>query len=348
VVKVNRELLLQQLESVQPGLSTREIVEQSSCFCFRGGMVFTFNEEIACSHECNLPLEGAIQAAPFLAILRKLPDEELEVVEAEGEIQLFGKRRTLGIRRESDFLLPIDSVELPKKWKPLPAEFLEAIGIVQTCVGKDESFFSMTCVHVHPDYLEACDNTQLCRYALTTNVREEFLVRGSSVKHITSLGMIEFSETKSWLHFRSSSGLILSCRRYIEEFPDLSKLLKCRGIKTTLPKGLVEAAEKASVFSAENVDANQVTIELRPGKLRIRGQGISGWYTETKKIQYDGEPILFLVSPQLLSEITQRYNECEISQERLKVEGKGFTYVTCLGAPAAEKETEPAEEAVVE
>ena len=59
---INRELFLEQLESVQPGLSTREIIEQSSCYVFRGGEVITFNDEIACSQKCDIGIEGAVRS----------------------------------------------------------------------------------------------------------------------------------------------------------------------------------------------------------------------------------------------------------------------------------------------
>ena len=75
---INREELLKQLESVLPGLSTREIIEQSSCFIFKDETVNTYNDEIACSQKSVLKIEGAVQALPFISLLRKLKEEELE------------------------------------------------------------------------------------------------------------------------------------------------------------------------------------------------------------------------------------------------------------------------------
>lgn len=328
---VNRENLLSQLELVQPGLSPREIVEQSSCFIFKAGTVQTYNDEIACSHKCDLKLTGAVQAAPLMAVLRKLAEEELEVEQTEGELILKGKKRRAGIRMEKDILLPIDSVEQPGSWKALPEDFGDAIQIVEQCAGKDESKFTTTCIHIHPKYVEAFDNYQASRYKVKTGFTQETLVRRDSLKHITTLGMTEFSETETWVHFRNSSGLTLSCRRFIEEYPPLDKILDVHGTKATLPKGLAEAADKAEIFSSENADNNQVTVELRPGKLRITGQGTSGWYSEIKNLSYEGTPISFTIAPKLLMALTQKHNECEIAEERLKVDGGRFIYVTCLG-----------------
>lgn len=345
---INREELLQQLMSVQPGLSRREIIEQSSCFVFKDGVVMTYNDEIACTHKCSLPVEGAVAAAPLLAILGKLPEDEITVETTDGELIIHGKKRRAGIRREKEVALPISAVDKPTKWRELPADFLEAITMVQHSASKDESRFHLTCIHIHPKYVEACDNYQITRYKVAVGLEESTLVRSDSLKHIPALGMTEFCETDNWLHFRNANGLTLSCRRYKEDYPDLKDLLKFDGHKITLPKGLADAADKAKVFTNETSDDSQVLIELRSGKLRVKGTGGGGWYQEVKKLTYDGPDMAFMIAPDLLIEITKRHNDAEITEGRLKVDGGKWRYVTSLGAPAeapnADGEDVPPEE----
>ena len=45
LLRVNRQLLLDALMSVTPGLTQKELIEQSSCVVFRNGQVYTFNDE---------------------------------------------------------------------------------------------------------------------------------------------------------------------------------------------------------------------------------------------------------------------------------------------------------------
>lgn len=330
-MKINREELLKELESITPGLSAKEIIEQSSCFIFKDKKVMTYNDEIACSHSSCLSIEGAVQAIPLLAILRKLGEDTVDVTTTKEELLIEGKKRKAGIRMEAEILLPVETIEQPKEWKVIPDDFAEAVHIIQECAGKDETQFNMTCIHIHPKWVEACDSFQAARYRIDTNISESTLIRRESLKHIITLGMTEFSETKTWIHFRNSTGLILSCRRYIEEYPDISKLFKQKGEKAFLPKGLKEAAERASIFSAENIEDNQVTIELKENKLKITGRGTSGWYKEIKKIKYSGATLSFTISPILLMELVQKYNDCEISSTILKIDGKKFRYITALG-----------------
>jgi hypothetical protein len=331
-MKINREELLKQLQAVTPGLSPKELIEQSSCFVFKDNKVITYNDEIACIHDCCLAAEGAIMAKSFITILQKLSEEELEVEQVDGELILSGKRRKVGVRMEQEILLPIDTLEQPKHWQDLSEDFNDAVKRVKFCAGNDMSQFITTCINITPDFLEASDNYQAGRFTVTTGIKDSILVKKTSLSYIVSLDMTQMSETKSWIHFKNPSGLVLSCRKYIEDYPteELSKHLQVKGTKTQLPKGIKDAVAKAEVFSMENVDDNFVTIHLQENKLRIKGKGVSGWYTESKKIKYKGEEMSFTISPQLLADVSKNYNECEITKDKIKVNSGKFSYVTVL------------------
>ncbi len=341
-MKINREELLKRLESVLPGLSTREIIEQSSCFIFKDGRVITYNDEIACSQKSLLDIEGAVQAMPLISILHKLKEEIIDISVSkpdQEELLIRGKRKQAGIRMEADIQLPIESIEKPGKWKRLVGDFSEAISMVQQCAGKDVAqFVIMTHIHITPKWIEASDNYQASRYKIETGIEKPTLVRRDSLKHIISLDMSKFSETENWIHFKNTTGLILSCRRYMEDYPKLSKILKVEGKKVVLPKGLRDAIERAEIFSVEDAEDNQIIVHIQKGKIKIEGRGVSGWFTEIKKIKYIGRPLSFSVSPELLKELIQKTTICIISESCLKIEIGKFTYVAVLDKVKKEKD----------
>jgi len=331
--KVNREELLNQLEMVQPGLSPKDVVEQSSCVVFEDGRVFTFNDEVFCSMDCCLDVTGAVPAKPLLAILHKMPEETLSIEVADETLVIKGKRRRAKLRMEAEITLPKDSVEMPKedRWKELPEDFCTAVETVRECAGSDETHFSLTCVHVHPEWVEACDNFQVTRFNIETGLKKPVLVRSKSLMYVSTLSVAEWASTKAWLHFRTSKGLVISCRKYREDYPDLQRILDVSGSPASLPKGLAEAASLAEVFSAEDADNNEVEVSLLPGKVKIKGEGAAGSYIETKKMSYKGPSLKFTISPKLLVTITKRHHECEVTSGALKVDGGRFVYVTSLG-----------------
>jgi DNA polymerase III sliding clamp (beta) subunit (PCNA family) len=332
-MRVSRELLLKVLESVSPGLSARELLEQSSCYVFTGGQVYTFNDEVACYRKSPLALEGAVKAKPLVDLLSKMVEDDIEIEQKDGELLVTGKRRKAGIRMEEEVRLNIDVLEEPEKWRKLPAEFSEAVSIVHSCASSEASQFVLTCVHIHPEYIEACDRFQIARYPVKSGVKEEVLVRADSLKKIIGFDMTEVSETGSWIHFRNPAGLTIACRRYVDVYHNLDAYITADGTTpVNLPGGLDEVVAKAEIFSGENAAGNLIRVDLRSDRIVITGEGASGWFKEMKKIHYKGDPIQFLISPKLLVEVTSKSEKCGVSSGRLFIDSGKFVYASCTVA----------------
>lgn len=328
-MRVNREELLKVLESVTPGLVSRELdIDQSSCLVFYEGRVITFNNEIFCSRESPLgDIEGAVKANPLLTLLSKLDEDEIEVKQSESELLIKGKGRGSGIRMEQEVKLPVESVEVPEDWKSLDPEFSEAVSIVNSCASKDEPV--LICVHITPDHIEACDRFQVIRYPLKTNIDKSVLIKATSLKKIVGFDMTEICETDSWLHFRNPSGLIFSCGKYLDKYHDLDEVLTAtETTPVVLPGSLEEVISKAEIFSGENAAGNYITVDLRTNKIMIKGEGAIGWYKEMKKVKYDGPDIKFVIDPKLLLEISKKSNQCRVGPDRLFIDTGKFQYMT--------------------
>ncbi len=330
-MRVKRTDVLKQLEAVTPGLAKKEIIEQSHCFVFLDGRVVTFNDETAVSVKTDLDLTGAVVAEPLLALLRKLDDEELDVEVVDGELLVRGKKKRSGIRMESTVTLPVEGIETPEEWYKLPEGFLQAVGIVQSCVSRDASQFILTCIHIHPDWIEATDTFQIARYCLKTGVQTPLLIRQAALKNVVGVDVTEFSVTENWFHFRNPLGLMLSCRRNTGKYPALSQYLQVEGVKIELPTGIDSVIDKAQIFSAGD-DYNLITVELRSGKIKITSQGSDGWYGEVVEAKYAGDEIKFRIVPMLLTEIVRKAKECMISQGKLLVDAGKWVYCTCLSS----------------
>lgn len=343
-MRIIREGFLQKLESVHAGISPREIIQQSSCFVFKNGEVVTYNDEVSCRASSGLDKTfiGAVAAQKLLDQLRKMPEDELELQMAESEFKISGKGKGFKLRMENEIALPVDMVEKPKSWNKIHEDFAEAIQIVQQCASKDQTKFPYICVHIHPNWVEATDRLQLARYNIDTGLKEPTLVKEQALKNIVALGMTEFSETPAWIHFRNPGGLTLACRRYMDEYPAIGAFLNVSGTKTVLPKGLVDALDRAKDFSSENKDNDVVKISLSPGRLKIEGLGITGSYWEKKKVAYDGPSMAFYIAPAILTHIVKSHSECEITDTRLKVEGANglWRYISCLGKIEVETKQE--------
>lgn len=336
---IDRVEFLNDLHMVSPGLSAREFIEQSSCFVFQDGKVKTFNDEVACQKKIAGDLQGAVPSRALLDILQKLEEPSLEVRENDaGELEFRGKRKWFAVTRDADILLPVDKVEAPKEWQTLSGKFTRAIELVADCVSRDDAKFWLTCIHLHPKWIEACDQYQMLRFKLDIGLSEPVLVRGTSLKDLIPFHMDSVALTKSWIHFKNSKGLIYSCRRYSEEYPDLTPYLKLEGEKIVLPKGAGRASERASVFANDGIVQSQVEVRLAEGKIRIKGCGALGWYKEVGKALYGGPPKMFYIAPTLLQSLLEKRHDALVSDSKLMVNRGRWRYATVLSVDNGSEE----------
>ncbi len=339
-MKVNREKFLHALEMCAPGLSPRDVIQQSSCFAFKDKYVHTFNEEVAVRYKSPVDIVGAVRAEPLIGILQKLTEETIEVTQDEAELKIKGKRRECGITMESEIQLPLEHLESPGKFSPLPERFVDAIGLVQECVSTDDGKWHLTCIHIHPKWVESFDEYQFARFNLKTGVSSSILVKQQALQHIIPSGMNEFSQTDSFIHFRNPNKLVLSCRLYVDEYPSMKMMVdEAHGDRIKLPKSLMEATDRAELFSSSNSGDDQIRVDLKPGHCQLQGDGQFGWYKEGRKATYGGRPFSFKVKPNMLRQLVQRYhqNGCEVSEKAFRAGNEEFIYVTTLAEVKDEK-----------
>lgn len=364
-MKIKREDFLNDLHMVRSGLSSKELLEQSNCFAFKDGYVFTYNDEVACHKQTKMTLEGAVPAQKLLAALEKLKaDEWLEVFHnKDGQLEfrnlvMVDKQLKLGSRnwshtRDVEVLLPIEKIteEMPKMWAKLPDNFSEVIDKVKDCVSSNEADnWSLTCVHIHPKWIEACNNFQLMRYHVSLGNKTSILIRGAAISNIIGLGMTHIAATPNWVHFKNGNGLVYSARKFVDEFPaGMDEVLQVQGKPIKLPPSLSQAGEIAALWGADHIQGIETTItfHLNPpkpgvkmGKIVVEGRGLSGdFYRESIPCGYSGPPLEFVLTPTLLKHIISNYRDCRISDRKLKavggVEGKSgsWEYVSVLSRP---------------
>ena len=336
-MRVKREQLLHKLQQVSAGLASRELLEQSGCFIFESGKIFTFNDEIFCQVDYDCGIRGAVHASQLLRVLNKRSDEEIEITCEENSFIIAGKGRKSSVAMNAEVLLDSSAVDDPAAWNELHSDFGDALEVTQGSASKDDLHFNMTCLHITPDFVEACDGFQVTRYTVSTGFVGECMIKKESADRIIGHEFKLVSETDNWVHFKKD-GLQMSCRRWLVEYPDMDPMLNVQeGRKATLPGGLAEAIETAEIFSSDSSTENQVLIEIKDGKMRLRGEGPHGWHEERKKINYKGPMLSFFIAPRLMVEITKRTNDCEITDNRLKIDAGKFVFVACL-APKEEQQ----------
>lgn len=342
--KLDRQDLLGILECVKPGLAQRESTEQGKCFVFQNGRVWTYNEELACHHASKLKTTAAVPADYLLNILRKIGSKTVEVTTNNGELRFQAGKERFGIKADPEISLPLDTIEKPGQWVDVSESMIEGLNeVYASAAAKDENRFEVTCVHIHPNWVEGCDPYQMMRYRVKTGLENPVLIKQSSAKHVAEAKMTRMSETEGWLHFKRDDGMVISCRKYLDEFPDLSPLLKAKEDTKlfSFPESLAQttqAVEKAEVFSSSNVDNNLVIVKLKPNTMVIKGEGAAGWYRKAFECHYSGPSITFVIPPKLLVKTAEKQGKVEIGEKHLRIKSEKWTFVSCIGKEDAKEE----------
>lgn len=311
-MKLNRKELLEALTLTSVGLAKQEIIEQSASFIFTKGRVFTYNDEVAVSHPVEVDFEGAIPSKEFLALIKKLKTEEVELEISDGELLLKGSRAKAGIRLEAEIKLPIDEIGSPDGWVELPDNFCEAAKFCLFSASTDTSNQVLTCIHLTDSYVESTDNYRATRYFLTESdaFEESMLVPTFAIKEIIKFNPTEYTTTEGWIHFKNNKDVMFSCRMFDETFPEIGGHLEVEGEEIIFPSTLNEILDRASVMS----DGERVTVIAAKNKLTIKTQGDSGWFEEVARIDYDGEEIEFEIQPEYLAQIMKHTDTATVGK----------------------------------
>lgn len=347
---VNKNQFVSLISMLEPGTSTRDVLDQANCFIFEDGKAYTFNDEIACYIESDLVknISGAVHAQTLKKLMDKIPDEDIDISTTEDMLIIKGSKFRSGLRLEKNIVLPISVVDRNYKWVSFPEGLDEAIKIASSIISTNVDVFKMSCVHITPNKVESTNGVQIVIVNQNTNIKDA-LVKATYIKSIIQLGFSKLSEGDSWLHFANDVGLVVSIRKYVETYPNLDGYVpKTTSSKIKLPHKIRDTLERAAVFTADNYSSGCLKVEVKQNKLKVIGEGSVGWYAEVRGIEYDGPDFSFLMPKEILDSIVSANNELFLNENRTVVKttsGKS-TFVAALQLDTDQKEDSSGEKDV--
>ena len=323
-MKVDLATLLQKLELVSPALTTKPVLEQSSCFVFSGDKLLAFDGKILIQTDTPLPgiSDMAVGASLLLKLLSKFPDERISVTHKEGELRIRSGRRTAGIVCDSEVVLPFGAVPVPveSNWEPIDEKtILHLKQAVKATGGDENSQYVLSCVRVRPDSISSSDTHQLYYAKGTTGFMEELLLPSGPLAAVANMNPVNMTQTKDWCYFQLADKTEISVRCVNGRYPNIEDIVRIPGpYVVDLPSALIEMLGRADVM-VETGDRRHVDVEITEGSLCISARRSEGWYRETEDIVYTGEPIAFMASPSLLKDLLGRSLKVSISQDRTRM-----------------------------
>lgn len=327
---VDRKKIIEILNSVRPGLAASEVIEQSTSFVFQGGMVYTYNDEIAVSREIGFDFDGAVQAKEMFDLLNKMKDEKVQIFIYKGELIVQGAKIKAGIRINTEIQLPPLDIADDEEWYDLPNEFSDALRLCIFSAAPESVSAVLNSIHVKDNFIESCDNFRLTRYYFQDDIERELLIPSYSAKIISNYVFSSFCVADGWIHFHSeATGLQLSCRTYDEAYPNLEDILDVEGSDVELPKELSEMIDRSGIFSVKD-DASLVDIEIGNNQCIVKSENDKGWIHEKTPIKAKGVEFGFSMSPSILKDILRLTSTAVLGDKSLKFTTEEFDHIVTL------------------
>jgi hypothetical protein len=265
--------------------------------------------------------------------LGKIKSDEISLVKKENEIVFRTKGTKVGLTLQNEIKLPLDEIGKIKAWKDLPETFLDAIKMTIECCSKDMSRPVLTCINVsEKGYLESTDAFRIVHYNIMQNMPvKTFLLPQTSAIIVDRLKPTQIAEGNGWIHFKTEQGTVLSCRIFVEKFPDCSPLLNVEGETLIFPDETIEMIDKAEIFAKRDCVLDEsITINIENNVLTIKSKSETGWCQTTKKLKDGMADINFSITPYLLKDILKKDNTCIINKKMVSFKGDVWQYVSML------------------
>lgn len=332
---VQRNDLLSSVKAVEPATTDKEVVQQSDCFAFSDGFVWSYDDEIAISSPVNTEIEGSVSAKELIALLSKIKADEIELEANDNEVTIsWGKKKTASFRVE-DVKLPLDEIEVPVEddWIDLPEDFCECVQFVLFSVGKDLSKPVLTCVHIEGNIAESADDTRFSRRVMKGNVDNELFIPAKAAQVMIQYEPEAYSIRQGWLYFINKDDVVVCCRTFGENYPDLTRFVPSadQGTTINLPVEMRDVLDRAGVFSSRKVKQDEmVTCKVANNELTVTAESDTGKIVEVIDIDYKGDAVSFMANPSFLSDALKLAHSAIVTDNLICLDCDTFTHGVSL------------------
>jgi len=320
-----------------PGISKREIVEQTTHFNFTRTHIWADNDEIAVSQKFESGINGSIKAQEFYDLINKLPFDEIFIEQEENKIKITDGQRfeasikTVETIRQQNANPPeVNS----KKWMKLPENFTKAATFCVFSASRNMQQPELCCIWFVQDddqaFAISCDGYRGTMFELKGKVEKDFLLPASVAKHMNTYNPTKYMVEENWMHFINNEHTVLSCRIIAGEYPEEAwDFFDVTGEKVQLPSGIIDVVKRAETLVAAEFDQDRViSLTFSDGELLCKGEGPLGSVKEKIEVPYKGDKTEIKVHPTLFADIAKYQSEVELG-ERLKFTAEDFVHCVC-------------------
>jgi len=333
-MKVNKQELLYALEKVRPGLTGKEIIQQSNSFIFYKNRVYSYNENILISYPIkNLNFNGSIKGKELYEILNKFSEKTINISKLKNTLIINNKNIETGFFLQEKIDSNIHNLQKIDNWKKLSKNFIKGLQICNLAANKNNI---LPYIHINNKNIEATNGYIIASYKLKNKLFNiPILLSSTIISNIINNTFNKIAYTKNnWLHFKNKEGLKISCKIYNDKFPKINNILLFKGEKIILPKNLCPTLERIIIFCKSDLQKEELmTFKINKNKIILSSKTEIGWIKEEIKIEnINNLNISFQINPNYLLNILQNIENisCIYKENKIKFENKKYSIAIAI------------------
>lgn len=332
-MKINKNELVNIMKLVKPGLGkSSSMVQTNSSFIFSDNEIITYNDAISIGYPFKAEFSGCVAADEFYKIVSNLPGDSVELSVKEDSLLIKGTKtkamlKLLEFPDDIHAAIRTDTI----KWRKLPEEFMRGLTLCCFSVSQDMTFQTLSYISVGDGRMVSSDNLRISMFTLEGRI-QSFLLPGSAAKELVKLeGVSEYSLQGSWIHFKTTDGVIFCSRSGSGEYPDVTQLFDgVTGPKFKVPESIQDSITRAAVLDSSDFDGDRkIIVTISNGKITCRGEGVAGWIETTDDIDFKKE-LKFGINPDFFTQVLDKATTAVYGEDKLLFKSGAFQHVISL------------------
>lgn len=351
---IDKDEILSVLAATKAALSKKDIMAQAQHFIFTGKDVAAYNDQICIVHPFETDFVCSVKGEEFYKILSGITEEKVEIALEKDSLKISTKTTKASLstsiadQEKVEDLIEMLKVKCSKEnfWKVLPKSFKEGIFLCMFAATRDLTRGVLTCVAIRGKDVVATDDNRISWYRMKKSM-DNILIPAKNVEELVNYDVVEYGASKGWTHFRTKDNIVFHSRNipgeydydfWLEQFDHECEMFE-------LPAELKGILENINILASGGMDINKwVTLIIDDGTITCKAQQELGKVTKVLPVEYNGEPLMFNVTPTFFAQILAKTTNFGLFPENSAIFiNESFKHLVCLPAPpeVVEKSKKP-------
>lgn len=320
--------LISALSKIRGGISIRGLVDGFGNYSLDDDFIRTYNDHICISYPFKTGVVASVKAENLNAVLSKIDSETVELEIVDNSLIIKGGNTKAGLIKTEG----VKHIPIKGEWKDLPEDFLHGLSLCSFSAADTMSMGILYCIHVNKKKLYSSDNYRISRYELSKEIDDTFLIPAKSAEEVSKFHVNKYLLDESWVHFKSDSETIFSCRIVSGFYKDVDRFFEVQGKEFTLPENIKKYVDSSLVMAdGKREFEKKIEMTIAKDRITLRGETEVGWIESKVPCQLDlEESFKVTINPVFLNEVLNKSTSITVREGRALFKSENFQHVMVL------------------